>query len=149
MASRGLTIGRQAHGRQHHHHHHHDHHRHSRHHQEGDLEGGRFSAVGDAIELGEEILQRVSTRNSSASNPLSQSAENVSPLHDKNGKPIKRTAHETFGEAILHPIKELELHRKRQHEFEEERKVWEEKHHQIDGMEKSLAAAPEKLAEEE
>jgi hypothetical protein len=52
----------------------------------------------------------------------------VAPLHDPAGRPLRRHGTETFGDVLLHPFKELQLHNKRANAFETERKEWNEKH---------------------
>ncbi|KAI8344611.1 bacterial low temperature requirement A protein-domain-containing protein [Chlamydoabsidia padenii] len=55
-------------------------------------------------------------------------SSNFTPQHDKEGKPIKSHGPETFGDIMLHPIKQLEFHRRRMSVFEHEKHEWEEKH---------------------
>ncbi|ORZ19573.1 bacterial low temperature requirement A protein-domain-containing protein [Absidia repens] len=55
-------------------------------------------------------------------------SSNFTPQHDKDGKPIKSHGPETFGDIMLHPIKQLELHRRRQSVFEHEKQEWNDKH---------------------
>lgn len=55
-------------------------------------------------------------------------SSNFTPQHDKEGKPIKSHGPETFGDIMLHPIKQLEFHRRRMSVFEHEKHDWDEKH---------------------
>ncbi|CAO3587011.1 unnamed protein product [Absidia cylindrospora] len=55
-------------------------------------------------------------------------SSNFTPEHDKEGKPIKSHGPETFGDIMLHPIKQLEFHRRRLSVFEHEKHDWDEKH---------------------
>ncbi|OBZ91484.1 hypothetical protein A0J61_00458 [Choanephora cucurbitarum] len=52
----------------------------------------------------------------------------VSPLHDHSGKPIRRHGDDTIGDMLMHPLKELQLHHKRNEAYQAEKKVWNEKH---------------------
>lgn len=87
-----------------HHHPHHPHHPHHHHH---------LFSTGS-------IISKVTTR--------SKAESVIAPLHDKDGKPIRTHGPETFGDIMLHPFKELDLHRRRVSLFESEKKDWKEKH---------------------
>ncbi|KAI8378830.1 bacterial low temperature requirement A protein-domain-containing protein [Choanephora cucurbitarum] len=52
----------------------------------------------------------------------------ISPLHDHSGKPIRRHGDDTIGDMLMHPLKELQLHHKRNEAYQAEKKVWNEKH---------------------
>ncbi|KAI8086234.1 bacterial low temperature requirement A protein-domain-containing protein [Halteromyces radiatus] len=65
--------------------------------------------------------------------PSNGGSSNFAPQHDKDGKPIKTHGPETFGDIMLHPIKQLEFHRRRLSVFEHEKKEWDEKHQQSTG----------------
>ncbi|KAI9304417.1 bacterial low temperature requirement A protein-domain-containing protein [Cunninghamella echinulata] len=66
------------------------------------------------------IISKITTR--------SKNESVVAPLHDKDGKPILSHGPETFGDIMLHPFKEFDLHRRRVSLFEAEKKEWDEKH---------------------
>ncbi|CAO3625915.1 unnamed protein product [Cunninghamella blakesleeana] len=66
------------------------------------------------------IISKITTR--------SKAESVIAPLHDKDGKPIRTHGPETFGDIMLHPFKELDLHRRRVSLFESEKKDWKEKH---------------------
>ncbi|CAO3618416.1 unnamed protein product [Cunninghamella echinulata] len=62
------------------------------------------------------IISKITTRSKN---------ESISgPLHDKDGKPILSHGPETFGDIMLHPFKEFDLHRRRV--------KWDEKHSEKD-----------------
>ncbi|KAI8065692.1 bacterial low temperature requirement A protein-domain-containing protein [Gongronella butleri] len=68
---------------------------------------------------------------SSARAPSSQAVpENLAPAHDKEGRPMFAHGPETFGDIMMNPIRQLELHRRRVSIFEHEKSQWDEKHHQ-------------------
>ncbi|KAI9322611.1 bacterial low temperature requirement A protein-domain-containing protein [Dichotomocladium elegans] len=108
------------------------------------VEEGRQNQSGNATELIVEtavpvaeqrsvlsnVLSRRSTRLSSVSSRTSsRRPRSIVPVHDKYGRPIRvHPGLETVGEMVMHPFQELELLRRRQQEFERERKEWEEKH---------------------
>lgn len=116
---RGLTLRRQG------HHHHHLHRHHSR---QTDPEApGDASSNDQVIELTDGDATGLYSRRSSRSTSH-YSSRLTSPLHDKTGRPLRRHGTETFGDLMLHPIKELELHRKRVQQYEEERARWEKEH---------------------
>jgi hypothetical protein len=54
--------------------------------------------------------------------------EIVAPLHDPLGKPLLRHGTETIGDLLLNPLKEFQLHQKRNAAYEVERASWNEKH---------------------
>ncbi|ORX56319.1 hypothetical protein DM01DRAFT_1334792 [Hesseltinella vesiculosa] len=64
----------------------------------------------------------ISTSQSQADN------EAVQPAHDKEGKPLRSHGPETFGDIVMHPIRQLELHRRRLSIFDHEQKDWDEHH---------------------
>ncbi|KAI9484498.1 bacterial low temperature requirement A protein-domain-containing protein [Zychaea mexicana] len=128
---RGLTIGRQQ---QHNHHHHHVRHR---------SNGSRPSLRQDGIELEQQAGQQqqdgeefVEVRHHNLSRPPSRqssvthhsSSLHRRPVSSSGYQPHRRHGHETFGDVMLHPIKEYELHRQRVHEYQEDKKVWEQQH---------------------
>lgn len=53
--------------------------------------------------------------------------DHITPFHDPAGKPLRRHGTETFGDIIMHPIKELQLHHKRAEAYQAEKEVWDEK----------------------
>ncbi|KAF7724578.1 hypothetical protein EC973_000886 [Apophysomyces ossiformis] len=95
-----------------------------------------------AVEIGETLRRSVSRSSRSTSgrhhlrhhlhlSHLQQhlrDAGATNPLHDALGRPIRRHGPETFGEVMLHPLKELELHRQRIQEYEQQKKEYEAKH---------------------
>ncbi|KAI8371139.1 bacterial low temperature requirement A protein-domain-containing protein [Blakeslea trispora] len=54
--------------------------------------------------------------------------DDVSPFHDPLGKPIRRHNTDTIGDFIMHPLKEFQLHHKRGEAYQTEKKIWNEKH---------------------
>ncbi|KAG0165959.1 hypothetical protein DFQ28_003309 [Apophysomyces sp. BC1034] len=71
-------------------------------------------------------------------------SEATAPLHDAFGRPIRRHGPETFGEVMLHPLKELELHRQRNQEYTQQKQEYEAQH----PGETFVAAAPAPEEEE-
>ncbi|KAL0084884.1 bacterial low temperature requirement A protein-domain-containing protein [Phycomyces blakesleeanus] len=55
----------------------------------------------------------------------------TAPTHDPAGRPLRRHGTETFGDVLLHPLKELELHRKRVEEFDAEKKEFQTTHPEL------------------
>lgn len=99
-------------------HQHHHHHRHS-------------SAVGDDDA---EVIETSSRTERRGSRATSHSTRHrflnglTAPLHDRHGRPIRRHGQETFGDALMHPFREYELHKQRMKEYEEEMKKWVHSH---------------------
>lgn len=126
---RGLTISRP--GRHHHHQHQQRHLPHVQH-QPFDIEASPTFDGEEVFEASDQRSARLSHRSSRSSfthgSSLRRRASHV--VHDRFGRPIRaKIGHETFGDIVLHPIKEFEAHRQRIQEFKEEREHWEKEHH--------------------
>lgn len=84
-----------------------------------------------AIENDEEVIETSSRNERRGSRATSHSTRHrfmnaqTSSVHDKHDRPIRRHGHETFGDALMHPFREYELHKQRVKEYEEELKKWE------------------------
>lgn len=124
---RGLTISRP--GR--HQHHQQRHLPHVQHHP-FDIEASPTFDGEEVFEASDQRSTRLSHRSSRSSfthgSSLRRRASHV--VHDRFGRPLRaKIGHETFGDIMLHPIKEFEAHRQRVQEFKEEREHWEQEHH--------------------
>ncbi|CAO3606936.1 unnamed protein product [Mucor hiemalis] len=73
--------------------------------------------------------------------------DQVTPLHDPAGKPLRRHGTETIGELLLHPLKELQLHAKRSEAYEAERTEWNEKHPESIASKKDIDLIEEPIIE--
>lgn len=68
------------------------------------------------------------TRQIKNNSHISSENEEIKPMHDPAGKPLRRFGTETIGDLIMHPIKGMQLYQKRNEAYEAEKQVWDEKH---------------------
>ncbi|KAI9023541.1 bacterial low temperature requirement A protein-domain-containing protein [Phycomyces nitens] len=118
---------------------------------ENDPEANFITSEGGSIEIGSHITHRSMVNNSQKASSTRSSKKDIvgthhnhghhghhghhnifdqvtAPTHDPAGRPLRRHGTETFGDVLLHPIRELELHRKRIKEFDEEKKEFDASH---------------------
>ena len=98
---------------------------------QSDIENVTTEQPQDDIEEFVEVRHSIASRRSSRSS-FALSHRHGGSLHHRptstNSQPHRRHGHETFGDLMLHPIKEYELHRQRLHEYQEEKKNWIKEH---------------------
>ncbi|KAG2221830.1 hypothetical protein INT45_003544 [Circinella minor] len=98
---------------------------------QSDIENITIEQPENDVEEFVEVRRSIASRRSSRSS-FALSQRHGSSLHRRapstNSQPHRRHGHETFGDLMLHPIKEFELHRQRLHEYQEEKKNWDKEH---------------------